>query len=186
MKIAILVTGGTFDKEYDEHSGNLFFRETHLKEMLHLGRCRLSTRIEVIMLKDSLEMTARDRARILRSCLDAPEQRLIITHGTDTMEITARYLQGRVPSKTIILTGAMIPYRFGSSDGLFNIGSALAFSQTLPPGVFVAMNGRLFPANRVTKNKKRGYFHLLARAASTPDPISDPGARHRNSRREEQ
>lgn len=158
MKIAILATGGTFDKEYNEISGALYFKKTHLQEMLSMGRCRLTVRVQVTMMKDSLEMTEADRRRILEACRACEEARIVITHGTDTMVETARFLEGNLPGKTIVLTGAMIPYTFGSSDGLFNLGSALSFAQVLSEGVFIAMNGRFFSARQVRKDRKRGIF----------------------------
>ncbi len=159
--IRILITGGTFDKEYDELNGRLFFKDSHLPEMLALGRCRLDLEIRTLMMIDSLEMTAADRDLIAEQCLAAPGSRIIVTHGTDTMAETAVLLATRVMDKTVVVTGAMIPYKFGSSDGLFNLGSALAFVQTLPPGVYVVMNGRCFPAGTVRKNKKTGSFEEL-------------------------
>lgn len=159
MPIRILVTGGTFDKEYDELSGKLFFRDTHLPEMLRLGRCRVETSIEVVLMIDSLEMAEEDRKRILARCREAPESRIVVTHGTDTMVETARVLAaGALSGKTVVLTGAMVPYAFGSSDGLFNLGSALSFAQALSPGVYVAMNGRCFPWDRVRKDREHGVF----------------------------
>jgi len=158
MNIAILVTGGTFDKEYNELTGELFFRETHVPEMLALGRSAAPARVETLMLKDSLQMTDADRRVILDACRAAPEPRIVVTHGTDTMEQTARALGPALADKTVVLTGAMVPYRFGSSDGLFNLGAALAFAQALPPGVYVAMNGRCLPWNRVRKNREQGRF----------------------------
>jgi L-asparaginase len=157
-RIRILVTGGTFDKEYDEIGGKLFFKDSHLPEMLALGRCKLDLEIRTLMMVDSLEMRQADRELIVEQCRAATENRIVITHGTDTMEITARELAGRVEGKTIVLTGAMVPYKFGSSDGLFNLGSALAFVQTLPPAVYVAMNGCYFQAERVHKNRQTGMF----------------------------
>ena len=157
--IRILVTGGTFDKEYDEINGRLFFKDTHIAEMLALGRCRLNVEIRTLMMIDSLEMTEADREIVAVQCRSVPEHRIVITHGTDTMAITARALQDAgIEGKTIVLTGAMIPYKFGSSDGLFNLGSALAFAQTLPPGVYIAINGRHFPAGSVEKNRETGVF----------------------------
>jgi L-asparaginase len=158
MGIRIFITGGTFDKEYNELNGQLFFKDTHLPEMLQLGRNRVPVDVRTLMMIDSLEMTAIDRELIARHCQDADEDQIIITHGTDTMAETAQVLSRMVGSKTIVLTGAMIPYKFGSSDGLFNLGSAFAFVQTLPPGVYVAMNGRWFHANQVRKNKLTGEF----------------------------
>lgn len=159
--IRILVTGGTFDKEYDELGGRLFFKDTHLHEMLRLARCRIPVQVETLMMIDSLDMTEADRARVVASCRDSAEERLVVTHGTDTMTETARALQAAGLGKTVVLTGAMIPYAFGSSDGLFNLGSALSFAQVLPPGVYVAMNGRCFPGDKVRKNRQGGVFEEL-------------------------
>jgi L-asparaginase len=156
--IRILVTGGTFDKEYDELGGRLFFKDTHLHEMLRLARCRIPVQVETLMMIDSLDMTEADRARVVASCRDSAEERLVVTHGTDTMTETAHALQAAGLGKTVVLTGAMIPYAFGSSDGLFNLGSALSFAQVLPPGVYVAMNGRCFPGDKVRKNRQGGVF----------------------------
>lgn len=158
MSIRIFVTGGTFDKEYDELTGRLYFQDSHVPEMLRLGRANLKLEIRTLMMIDSLEMTNADREIILEQCRNAPESRIVITHGTDTMVETARVLAANMRDKTIVLTGAMVPYKFGSSDGLFNLGSALAFAQTLPAGVYVAMNGRYFPADRVRKNRQTGMF----------------------------
>lgn len=161
MAIRILITGGTFDKEYNELTGELYFKDTHLHEMLKLGRCRVSVEIRTLMMIDSLDMTESDRMMIAEQCIKAVEDKIIITHGTDTMTETARYLFARVKGKTIVLTGAMIPYKFGSSDGLFNLGSAMAFVQALPAGVYVGMNGRFFAADNVRKNKQTGEFEEL-------------------------
>jgi L-asparaginase len=158
MVVRILVTGGTFDKEYDELEGRLYFRNTHLPEMLELGRCKVKVDIRTLMMVDSLEMTEQDRRIILENCIKCIEENIVITHGTDTMEETARVLGEASIPKTIVLTGAMIPFKFGSSDGLFNLGSALAFAQSLPHGVYVAMNGRYFSWNKVQKNRKTGEF----------------------------
>jgi L-asparaginase len=156
--IRILVTGGTFDKEYNELTGALFFQHTHVSDMLRLGRCQLPVEIETLMMIDSLQMTDAGRAAILARCQAALESRIVITHGTDTMAQTAAALGSNVAGKTVVLTGAMIPYTFGSSDGIFNLGTALAFVQTLPPGVYIAMNGRHFQWNAVHKNRERGVF----------------------------
>jgi L-asparaginase len=158
MIVRIFVTGGTFDKEYNELEGKLYFRDTHLPEMLELGRCRLKVDIRTLMMIDSLEMTELDRKIILDNCLKCKEDYIVITHGTDTMEETARVLGESSIKKTIILTGAMVPFKFGSSDGLFNLGSALAFAQSLPQGVYIAMNGRYFRWDSVRKNRKIGEF----------------------------
>ena len=161
--IRIFVIGGTFDKEYHELTGTLAFKDTHLPEMLRLGRSRVDVSIDTLMMIDSLDMTDADRALIVHRCRAASEPRILITHGTDTMVETARALAAAFPAgdKTIVLTGAMIPYAFGSSDGLFNLGSALSFVQVLPPGVYIAMNGRSFPADRVRKNRDTGVFESL-------------------------
>ena len=158
MPIRIFVTGGTFDKEYNELTGSLFFQETHVPEMLRLGRCLLDVEVQTLLMIDSLEMTAADRDRIAGHCRRAPEERIVITHGADTMVETAAHLAREASAKTIVLTGAMVPYKFGSSDGMFNLGSALAFAQTLPHGVYIAMNGRWLPWDRVRKNRAKGVF----------------------------
>lgn len=158
MTLALFITGGTFDKEYNELSGELYFKQSHVAEMLAMGRSLVAVRCETLMMKDSLFMTTADRERIASACESAAEQRILITHGTDTLVETAGFLAARVTTKTIVLTGAMIPYKFGSSDGLFNLGSALAFVQTLCAGVYVAMNGRVFEWNKVTKNRETGFF----------------------------
>ena len=159
--LAILVCGGTFDKRYDEITGRLFFRDTQVPEMLRLGRSRVEVSIETLMMIDSLEMTVAHRDRIAGRCRELREDRIVITHGTDTMVETAAVLAAGVPGKTIVLTGAMIPYAFGSSDGLFNLGSALSFAQALPAGVYIAMNGTVFAWNQVRKNRASGHFERL-------------------------
>lgn len=159
--IRLFVTGGTFDKEYDEIHGTLQFGDTHLPQMLEMGRCRLDVNVRTLMMIDSLEMTDADRDTIARNCADVPERRIVITHGTDTMVQTAAVLAPAVPDKTIVLTGAMIPIAFGSSDGLFNLGGALTAVQVLPSGVYVAMNGRIFPWDNVRKNRDTGIFESL-------------------------
>jgi len=156
--IRVLVTGGTFDKDYLEIEGRLHFRDTHVPEMLKLGRNHVPIVVEKLMLIDSLEMTDSHRATILAACRRAPEDRVVVTHGTDTMELTARTLGAAGLAKTIVFTGAMVPYTFGSSDGLFNLGSALAFAQTLPVGTYVAMNGRCLSWESVHKDKATGVF----------------------------
>ncbi len=158
MRIKVFVTGGTFDKEYNELDGTLYFKATHLPEMLDRGRCRLDLDVETLMLVDSLQMTEADRDTIRESCQRCSSDRIVITHGTDTMEETARVLGQAIKDKTVVLVGAMIPYKFGSSDGLFNLGSALAFAQCLPYGVYVAMNGRRFRWDDVTKERETGEF----------------------------
>jgi L-asparaginase len=156
--IRIFITGGTFDKTYDEIRGTLSFGETHLPEMLRLGRSRVEVTVRALMMVDSLQMTAADRDLIVRNCAQCAETRIVITHGTDTMVDTAHAVAQGVQGKTVVLTGAMIPYAFGSSDGLFNLGSALSFAQVLPPGVYIAMNGQHFEWNRVRKNRETGVF----------------------------
>jgi L-asparaginase len=161
VAIRILITGGTFDKEYDEISGRLYFKDTHMAEMLKAGRCRLKVEIRTVMMVDSLEMTPEDRQAILHNCLHVPEKAIVVTHGTDTMIDTARVLAEAGIPKTIVLTGAMIPYAFGSSDGLFNLGSALSFVQVLPPGVYLAMNGEWFHWDQVRKDRRLAVFERL-------------------------
>lgn len=161
MSIRIFVTGGTFDKEYNELTGDLYFKDTHINEMLRLGRSNLDLSITTLMMIDSLDMNEAGRDAIAKACTETPEDRILITHGTDTMAITAKILSEKISGKTIVLTGAMVPYKFGSSDGLFNLGSALAFVQTLPQGVYVAMNGKVFSGNNVRKNKDTGQFEVI-------------------------
>ena len=162
MAIMVFVTGGTFDKEYDEINGKLYFKDTHLPEMFKLGRCSVDMRVRTLMMIDSLEMTDEDREVIIRQCVRCEQDRIIITHGTDTMVKTANTLAKEKIQKTIVLTGAMIPYKFGSSDGFFNLGSALAFVQALPHGVYIAMHGKFFKANNAAKNQRTGYFEELS------------------------
>ncbi len=156
--IRIFVTGGTFDKTYDEIAGQLSFGDTHVAEMLRLGRSRVDVSVRTLMMVDSLHMTDDDRALVVHHCASCDESRIVVTHGTDTMVATAEALARGVQGKTIVLTGAMVPYAFGSSDGLFNLGSALSFAQVLNPGVYVAMNGRHFAWDRVRKNVTTGVF----------------------------
>ncbi|MEQ1675855.1 MAG: asparaginase domain-containing protein [Chitinophagaceae bacterium] len=161
MAIRIFITGGTFDKEYNELNGELYFKDTHMSDLLEMGRSRAAVEIRTLMMVDSLEMTDEDRELIVYQCNNCEESQVVITHGTDTMSDTAKVLAQKVKNKTIVLTGAMIPIKFGSSDGLFNLGSALAFAQTLPPGVYVAMNGRYFNWDNVRKNKQTGVFEEI-------------------------
>jgi len=158
MAIRVFITGGTFDKTYDEISGKLLFEDTRIHEMLQLGRCRLDLAVRTLMMVDSLDMTDADRRLIVENCRSAAEERILVTHGTDTMTDTARVLGEAGLPKVIVLNGAMVPYAFGSSDGLFNLGSALSFVQALPHGVFVAMNGRCLPWDDVVKNRELGIF----------------------------
>jgi len=161
MTIKIFITGGTFDKEYNELDGKLFFKDTHLPEMLKLARSKLKIDINTLMMIDSLDMTDADRKIILEKCKKTKEDKILITHGTDTMMETAKVLASSIKNKTIVLTGAMIPYKFGSSDGLFNLGSSLAFVQTLPQGVYISMNGKYFRWDNLKKNKQTGMFEEI-------------------------
>ena len=161
MAIRIFITGGTFDKEYDEITGKLFFKDTHMREMLELGRSRLKVKIRTLMMIDSLEMTLDDRNIIAENCKNAEEDQIVITHGTDTMTETGRVLAEAKLDKTIVLFGAMIPYKFGTSDGLFNLGSAVGFVQSLQHGVYIIMNGRCFDYNKVQKNRETGVFEAI-------------------------
>ena len=157
-QVRVFITGGTFDKEYDEINGRLYFKDSHVPEMLRLGRCLAPIDLRTLMMVDSLDMSDADRELILQNCRLAAENRIVITHGTDTMDMTAQVLGKAGLNKTIILTGAMVPYKFGSSDGLFNLGAALAFAQTLPAGVYVAMNGRILNWDNVIKDRRTGEF----------------------------
>jgi len=163
MNVQVFVTGGTFDKEYNYLNGRLFFQDTHLPQMFERGRCTVDINIKTLMMVDSLEMTDSDREIIAHNIRRAETNKVLITHGTDRMVHTAQYLAKlEIPDKTVVLTGAMIPYAFGnSSDGFFNLGSALAFVQTLPQGIYIAMNGRIFTWDNVWKNPKTGYFEEL-------------------------
>lgn len=160
-RIRIFITGGTFDKDYNEITGELFFRDTHVPHMLQRGRMKIRADLRTLMMIDSRDMTEDDRTAIIQNCIHASEKRIVITHGTDTMVETAQLLGQTVQDKTIVLTGAMIPYTFGSSDGMFNLGSAIAFVQILPPGVYIAMNGRAFSWNNVRKNRQLGAFEEI-------------------------
>ena len=162
MKIKIFLTGGTFDKEYNELDGSLFFKDSHLPEMLTLGRSRLDIDIRTLMMIDSLDMKDVDRDMIAQNCLNSDASKILITHGTDTMVETARVIAQHVKDKTIVLTGAMVPYKFGSSDGLFNLGSSLAFVQTLSAGVYISMNGKYFTWDNAKKNKEIGEFEEIS------------------------
>jgi L-asparaginase len=165
-KIQIYVTGGTFDKDYNFITGELYFKDTHLKQMFERGRSVVNLDIKTLMMVDSLEMTTEDREMIIYHCKRCPYQKILITHGTDRMVHTAAAIASAgIAGKTIILTGAMIPYAFGnSSDGFFNLGAALAFAQTLAPGIYIAMNGRYFHWNKVRKNMNTGFFEELPEA----------------------
>ncbi len=161
--IQLFVTGGTFDKEYNYITGELYFKDTHLPKMFERGRSTLDIDVKTLMMIDSLDMTEADRELIHHQCIKSPSDKIILTHGTDSMVQTAEYLSKRkIADKTIVITGAMVPYAFGgSSDGFFNLGAALAFVQILPPGAYIAMNGRYFKWDQVVKNKKTGFFEEL-------------------------
>ena len=159
--IKIFATGGTFDKEFNEISGELYFNETHIYDLLKLGRSQLDVKIETLMMIDSLKMAKEDRKFIINKCQKEKTDKIIIMHGTDTMVDTAQLIAATIEDKTIILTGAMIPIKFGSSDGLFNLGSALSFIQVINPGIYITMNGRYFKYDNVYKNKKLGIFEKI-------------------------
>lgn len=158
MSIKIFVTGGTFDKEHDPISESFVFNETHVPELLKRSRSLLDTKVRTVMLIDSLEITEGDQSVILKACEDSEEDKIVITHGTSNMEKTAQFLGEKIKNKTIVLTGAMVPYAFTNSDAMFNMGAALAFVQTLPHGVYIAMNGKYYNWDNVTKNTKLGLF----------------------------
>ncbi len=161
--VQIFVTGGTFDKEYNFITGKLYFKDSHLKDMFQRGRCTIDIDVKTLMMIDSLEMTDEDRGIIIHNCKKSAHDKIIITHGTDTMVETAEKIaEANLKGKTIILTGAMVPYAFGtSSDGFFNLGSAMAFAQALPEGIYVVMNGRYFDWANVKKNRQTGNFEEL-------------------------
>lgn len=161
MAIRIFITGGTFDKEYNMLNGQLYFKDTHLHDLLEMGRNQVPVEIRTLMMIDSLTMTDEDRELIAHQCEQSEEEQIVITHGTDTMAETAKAVAQKVKNKTVVITGAMIPIKFGSSDGLFNLGSALAFAQSLPAGVYVAMNGRCFTWDNVRKNRETGVFEEI-------------------------
>ena len=154
----VIVTGGTFDKQYDAIRGELTFKETHLPAILEQARVTIPVAIEINQLIDSLHMKDEHRQSVLAACRAAPERSLVVVHGTDTMAATAQVVGAAGLDKTIVFTGAMIPYSVQGSDALFNLGFALAMAQALPPGVYVAMNGRAFPSHDVRKDKASGAF----------------------------
>jgi L-asparaginase len=158
VKIRIIITGGTFDKHYDEIRGSLTFKDSHLPEILAFVRCTVPIELELNQLIDSLDMQASNRLQILESCRRAPESRIVITHGTDTMVETAEVLGTAALGKTIVMTGAMVPFIFNNSDAVFNLGSAITAVQVLQPGVWITMSGRVFAWDKVRKNKDRGVF----------------------------
>ena len=156
--IRVIVTGGTFDKHYDELRGELTFKESHLPEILRLTRVTVPVQIELNQLIDSLQMQDANRQSVLEACCRAPEDRIVVTHGTDTMAETARILGAAGLDKSIVLTGAMVPYKIQGSDALFNFGTAFSAVQLLPKGVYIVMNGRVFDWDHVRKNRALGVF----------------------------
>jgi L-asparaginase len=159
--IRIIITGGTFDKHYDEIRGELTFTASNLPEILKQVRTTIPVELETNQLIDSLQMHAENRMRILEACRRATESRIIITHGTDTMTETAKVLGEAALDKTVVFTGAMVPYQISGSDALFNLGTAFAAVQYLPCGVWISMNGRVFAWNKVRKNKAKGLFEEI-------------------------
>jgi L-asparaginase len=159
--IRVIVTGGTFDKHYDEIKGELTFRESHLPEILKRARVKIPVTVELNQLIDSLQMQDENRQLVLASCANSPEREIVITHGTDTMTTTAEMLGLASIPKTIVLTGAMIPYQVQDSDALFNFGVAFAAAQLLPVGVYIAMNGKIFSWDLVKKNRSLGVFEAI-------------------------
>jgi L-asparaginase len=159
--LRIVVTGGTFDKQYDELRGELTFKDSHLPAILKQARITLPIVLEINQMIDSLHMQDANRQHILASCRAAPEERIVIVHGTDTMAVTARVLGEACLPKTTVLTGAMIPYAVMGSDSLFNLGFAVAAAQLLPHGVYIAMNGQVFAWDNVRKNTASGVFEPL-------------------------
>lgn len=176
MAIEIFVTGGTFDKQYNELDGNLLFRGTHIPDMLKQGRCKLDIDIRILMMIDSNCMTDTDRNIVLENCKASQGTRIVIIHGTDTMVETARVLAASIHDKTIVLSGAMVPYAFTGSDSIFNLGCALAFVQTLPHGVYISMNGRYFHWDNVRKNREKGIFEEIDqdfRGVESPQVVTE-------------
>jgi L-asparaginase len=181
MGVKIFVTGGTFDKIHDEIKEAMVFGETHVPEVLRQGRSKIEVDIRTLMMIDSLQMTDNDRQIILDNCKNAKEEQIVITHGTSTMELTARYIANHITNKTVVLTGAMVPYVFGSSDGLFNLAAALAFAQSMPNGIYIAMNGKCFSWNNVRKNVKTGEFEERLAAQASFIPASQKACQDRAS-----
>jgi L-asparaginase len=161
MTLRLIATGGTFDKHYDELSGKLGFAESHLPQVIARTRMTIPVALETLPLLDSLDMQDEDRERVLASCRAASEKAIVIVHGTDTMRETAAVLGAASLGKTIVLTGAMIPYEIANSDALFNLGFACGVAQALPAGVYVAMNGKVFGWDNVTKNRQAGVFEQM-------------------------
>jgi L-asparaginase len=158
MTLRIIAAGGTFDKHYDPITGTLTFGASTLPAIIERARITMPAAFEQLPLLDSLDMQDVDRERIKGACIRAQENRIVIVHGTDTMQQTAAVLAQPMLSKTIVLTGAMIPYEIANSDALFNFGLAFGVAQTLPDGVYIAMNGQIFAWDNVQKNRQAGIF----------------------------
>lgn len=158
MTLRIIAAGGTFDKHYNELAGQLTFAQTHLNEVIERARFNAPVILETLPLMDSLDMQHEDRVRIVNACRQSPESHIVIIHGTDTMQDTAAVLGAAHIDKTIVITGAMIPYSIVNSDALFNFGFACGVAGTLSHGVYVAMNGHVFTWDNVVKNRKIGQF----------------------------
>lgn len=160
--LRVIACGGTFDKRYDPIGGSLTFAQSQLPGIVERVRLTVPVAVEILMQVDSLDMTEADRERVADACRESNEQAIVIVHGTDTMPETAavlaRHFADLASSRTIVLTGAMVPYAFGQSDALFNFGFACACAQLLRPGVWIAMNGRVFPGEAVRKNRDAGIF----------------------------
>jgi L-asparaginase len=162
MKIKLIITGGTIDKSYNMNNGELHFVDSHIPSMLTEARCKADFELDKILLKDSLNMDDSDRQKILDAVQNSAQSRIIVTHGTDTMVQTAQLLAQQVENKTVVFTGAMIPYVFDKSDSLFNLGTAFAAVQCLSAGIYITMNGRVFNANNVIKNRQEGVFETIS------------------------
>ena len=156
--IRVIVTGGTFDKVYDALQGQLELKSSHIQEILEMVRCTQPFEVEVNQLTDSLYMTDEQRLSILEACSKATEEKIVIIHGTDTMTETAKLIGHANLKKTIVLTGALIPYSVKHTDAVFNLGAAFNSVQCLPNGVFICMNGKIFNWTNVQKNKELGIF----------------------------
>ena len=170
MTLRIIITGGTFDKRYDEIQGKLTFRDSHLPAILEQVRMTIPVELEIIQLIDSLDMEESHRVDVVDACRRASEPWIIITHGTDTMDETAAMIAAVGLAKTVVLTGAMVPYTVSGSDSLFNLGCAVSAVQLLPAGVYVAMNGRIFPWHDVRKDRSAGRFESRSGQESVAYP----------------
>ena len=168
--LRLLACGGTFDKRYQPLTGELGFTDSQLPAIVERARLTIPTIVETVLQVDSLDMTDTHREQVLAACRAAPEAAIVITHGTDTMAETAAALgphfgenANAAAGKTVVLTGAMVPYAIAQSDALFNLGFACACAQTLAPGVWIAMNGRVHPWHSVRKNRDAGVFEVAPR-----------------------